>query len=130
MQSMIMLSKELNMDTSLVLFSESRIPFLAALWYIYMWCQELASDVFCKLQLLINHSMTVIWNNYMGKVCVNALLLWQKQNIGGVIRVFRIDESIFSQRKKKNNVRCICPPLWDFGRLCHTNECFLVAEPD
>ncbi|XP_059168853.1 male abnormal protein mab-31-like [Physella acuta] len=109
-------------------FDGSRIPFLTAVRFIYLWCQELTSVDFCELQLQMNHNSTVDWNKYMREICANALISRPKVKIGGSSKVVEIDEIIFPQGK---NVERDLMPQNVFGGLCReTKECFLIVIPD
>ncbi|XP_065584942.1 protein abrupt-like isoform X4 [Artemia franciscana] len=82
-------------------FADSRIPFVAAVRFIYCWVYELTSVAWCKRELGICQQTVVDWNKNLREVCLFSVQRRNPEKIGGVGHIMEVDETFLS--KKKNN---------------------------
>ena len=106
----------------------SNLALETIVYFVYCWCHNLTTTVFCREQLQMQSEAITDWKNYLREVCASALLR-SSTKIGGVGLTVEIDESLFSRRKY--NVGRTLPTQWVFGGKCReTRDCFMYAVPD
>ena len=82
-------------------FSNTKLPFLTIVRFIYFWAKELTSIKWCEEQLDICNNTVIDWNVYMRETCIAALIGVEKKRIGGQSKIVEIDESIFKTKKQR-----------------------------
>jgi transposase-like protein len=107
----------------------TKLPFQKVCEFIYCWAHEMTNVEFCRRELGIMSSETIVdWNYYLREVCAEKLMMDQL-SIGGIGLHVEIDESLFVRRKY--NVGRAVRQQWVFGGICReTGECFLYAVED
>ena len=78
-------------------FSNTRLPFLSIVRFIYCWSEELTLIKWCEKQLDICKETVIDWNMYLRETCVSVLLDKEKK-IGGESMIVEIDESIYKKK--------------------------------
>ena len=77
--------------------------------FLYGWSKEMTSVSFCEHEFGIPKATVIDWNNFLRKVCA-AELLSHPIVIEGLSRVVKVDESLFSRRKKSSR-SCATPAV-------------------
>lgn len=109
--------------------SDTCLPFVTIIRFIYGWAHELTSLEWCRRELGLSAKTIVKWNKQMREVCVEAMRQQKNKKIGGRNKIVEIDESHFTNHKRNGNREL--RQLWVFGGFCReTRECFVVQAPN
>ncbi|KAL7635439.1 UNVERIFIED_CONTAM: hypothetical protein RMT77_014508 [Armadillidium vulgare] len=109
-------------------FEGTKLELRTIILFIYCWCKEETSAMFCKKQFNIHKSTTVDYNNFLREVCAYSIIN-DCQSIGGENMIVEVDETFLS--KRKNQKGRVLPSQWVFGGICReSKELFLFSVPN